>query len=176
MSRGQKRKQFVYDLTGAQFLYGFVARRVDDAPQQLSEAPGEAQALVVASTAMVQAYVGPSRLAIGTISRVRGGAKVAKTTKATKGTKKAKKPSKTRKGLTREEYDRLPWYDKAIYDDLAGLTNWNPLKASLYIHGGVTLSAIAAYPWWIIYRQLAGKEPFGDKSTGEVWPLLFGNN
>lgn len=176
MSRFRDRKQFMYELTGAQFvyeLYTFRQRRADiDIAHDLADAPGGVQGLVFGQTAIASGLVGPSRLLIGTISRARGGAKVAKATKATKTTKK----TKTRKGISKEQYDRMPWYDRAIYDDLADLTNWDPIKASLYIHSGVTLSAIAAYPWWIIYRQLKGKDPFGDKSTGEVWPLLFGNN
>ena len=179
MSRLRESRQFLYELSGAQFvyeLYTFRQRRADiDIAQDLADAPGGVQGLVFGQTAIASGLVGPSRLLIGTVSRVRGGAKVAKATKGTKATKKGKK-TKARKGISREEYDRMPWYDRVIYDDLADLTDWNPIKASLYIHSGVTLSAIAAYPWWIVYRQLKGKDPFGDKSTGEVWPLLFGNN
>lgn len=177
-------KQFAYEIGGAQFTYELLAGKQQLAQTpRLADQPAKVELLVVYPTAVATYYLGPSRklLTFGRTARTAaqaGGAvrRAAKGAKAKKAAKASKKPPKKTKRPTKAEVDSMTWYDRAIYQDLQGMTNWNPVTASLAIHGGVTLFALAAYPWWVVYHQLAGNDPFGDRKTGEVWPLLFGNN
>ena len=179
MTRWENIRQFGYEVSGAQFTYEVLAPDVvlEETPL-LVDQPTDLEIFIVGATGIASSIIGPARI-VRTLAagrRSRRAARAAKGTNAKKASKTSKKPTKKGRRPSKAELDEMTWYDRAIYLDLASTTNWNPVTASLAIHGGVTLTALAAYPWWVIYQQLAGNDPFGDKTTGEVWPLLFGNN
>lgn len=179
MTRWENIRQFAYEIGGAQFTYELLAQDpiLEETPR-LVDAPWQVEATAVGVTGIVSNIIGPARV-VRTLTagrRARRAGRGARGSTAKKASKASTKPPRKPKRPTKAEVDAMTWYDRAIYLDLASTTNWNPVTASLAIHGTVTLTALAAYPWWVVYHELAGNDPFGDRTTGEVWPLLFGNN